>query len=47
MTIAEILEKIVSTLEDLEDAKEMKQASMIHEETVPWEIVKKDLNQKK
>ncbi len=43
MTIAEILERIVVLLEDLEDAKEMKQAKMIQEETISWNLAKSEL----
>lgn len=44
MTIAEILEKLVSMLEDIEDAKEIKQAKMIQEETISWNLAKLGLN---
>ncbi|MCI0555721.1 MAG: hypothetical protein L0287_32645 [Anaerolineae bacterium] len=37
-------EQIITLLEDLEDTEEMKQAKMVHEETIPWETVKKDLD---
>ncbi len=40
----DVWEEIVSMLEDLEDAEEMKQAKMVREETVPWDVAKKDLN---
>ncbi len=43
MTIAEILEKLVDILEDLEDAKEMKQARTIQEETISWKLAKLEL----
>ncbi len=43
MTIAEILEKLVSMLEDLKDAQEMQQAKIIQEETIPWELAKLEL----
>ena len=43
MTIAEILEKLVSMFEDLEDAKEMKQAKTIQEETISWNLAKLEL----
>ena len=39
-----VWEEIVSMLEDLEDAEELKQAKMVREETVPWDAVKKDLD---
>ncbi|MCC7188179.1 MAG: hypothetical protein IT312_05505 [Anaerolineales bacterium] len=44
MTIAEILEKLVSMLEDLEDAKEMKQAKIVQEETLSWDLAKSELH---
>jgi len=40
----DVWEEIVSILEDLEDAEEMKQAKMVSEETVPWDVAKKELN---
>ena len=40
----EIWEQIVTMLEDLEDAEEMKQMRAVSEETVPWNEVKKDLD---
>ncbi len=43
MTIAEILKKLVSMFEDLEDAKEMKQAKTIQEETISWNLAKLEL----
>ncbi len=39
-----VWEEIVSMLEDLEDAEELKQAKMVREETVSWDSVKKDLD---
>jgi hypothetical protein len=30
-------------LEDLEDAEELKQAKMVNEETIPWDVAKKEL----
>lgn len=44
MVDLDVWEEIVSMLEDLEDAEEMKQAKMVREETVPWDAAKKDLN---
>ena len=44
MVDLDIWEQIVSMLEDLEDAEEMKQAKMVHEETIPWNAAKKELN---
>ncbi len=44
MVDLDVWEEIVSMLEDLEDAEEMKQAKMIREETIPWDVAKKDLN---
>ncbi len=44
MVDLDVWEEIVSMLEDLEDAEEMKQAKMVREETVPWDVAKKDLN---
>jgi hypothetical protein len=44
MVDLDVWEEIVSMLEDLEDAEEMKQAKMVHEETIPWGIAKKDLD---
>jgi len=43
MTIAEILEKLISMFEDIEDAKEMRQAKMVQEETISWNLVKLEL----
>ena len=43
MTIAEILERIIMSLEDLEDAKELKQAKMVQEETLSWDLAKSEL----
>jgi hypothetical protein len=40
----DIWEQIVSMLEDLEDAEEIKQAKMVREETIPWKVAKKELN---
>lgn len=40
----DVWEEIVSMLEGLEDAEEMKQAKMVREDTVPWHAAKKDLN---
>ena len=40
----DIWDQIVSMLEDLEDAEEMKQAKMVREETIPWKVAKKELN---
>lgn len=44
MVDLDVWEEIVSILEDLEDAEEMKQAKMVREETTPWNVAKKDLN---
>ena len=43
MTIAEILERIIMSLEDLEDAKELKKAKMVQEETLSWDLAKSEL----
>ncbi|HLF74009.1 MAG TPA: hypothetical protein VI524_06675 [Anaerolineales bacterium] len=40
----DVWEQIVAMLEDLEDAEEMNQARSAHEETVPWNVAKKELN---
>jgi hypothetical protein len=39
----DVWEEIVSMLEDLEDAEELKQAKMVNEETIPWDVAKKEL----
>ena len=44
MVDLDVCEEIVTMLEDHEDAEEMKQAKMVREETVPWDVAKKDLN---
>jgi hypothetical protein len=44
MVDLDVWEEIVSMLEDLEDAEEMKQAKMVHEETVPWNVARKELD---
>jgi len=44
MVDLDIWEQIVVMLEDHEDVEEMKQAKMVHEETVPWNVAKKELN---
>ena len=44
MVDLDVWEQIITMLEDLEDAEEMKQARTVHEETVPWNIAKKDLD---
>ena len=44
MVDLEVWEQIVTMLEDLEDADEIKQTRAIREETVPWDVVKKDLD---
>lgn len=44
MVDLDVWDEIVSMLEDLEDAEEMKQAKMVREETVPWDTAKKELN---
>ncbi|RIK28656.1 MAG: hypothetical protein DCC56_15430 [Anaerolineae bacterium] len=43
MVDVDVWDEIVSMLEDIEDAEEMKQAKMIREESVPWEVVKKEM----
>lgn len=43
MVDVDVWDEIVSMLEDIEDAEEMKQAKMVHEESVPWEVVKKEM----
>ena len=44
MVDLDVWEQIVAMLEDLEDAEEMKQARTVHEETVPWNAAKRELN---
>jgi hypothetical protein len=44
MVDMDIWEQIVTMLEDFEDAEELKQARTIHEETIPWNEAKKDLD---
>ena len=44
MVDLDVWEQIVTILEDLEDAEEMKQARAVNEETVPWNEAKKELN---
>lgn len=43
MVDLDVWEQIVTMLEDLEDADEIKQKRAIREETVPWNVTKKDL----
>ncbi len=43
MVNVDVWDEIVSMLEDIEDAEELKQAKMVHEESVPWEVVKKEM----
>ncbi|MFZ5880336.1 MAG: hypothetical protein ACOY0R_13275 [Chloroflexota bacterium] len=38
-----VWEQIVTLLEDLEDAEDVKKARSIKEETIPWKTAKKDL----
>ena len=40
----DVWEQVVSLLEDVEDAEEIKKAHSVNEETVPWKTAKKDLN---
>jgi len=40
----DVWEQIVTLLEDVEDAAEIKQSRAVLEETVPWEVAKKELN---
>ena len=40
----EIWEEIVTLLEDVEDAEEMKKVRSLKEETIPWKTAEKDLN---
>ena len=40
----EVWEQIVTLLEDIEDAEEVKKARSLKEETVPWKTAKKDLD---
>jgi hypothetical protein len=40
----DIWEQIVTLLEDVEDAEEIKQARTLREETIPWETVKKEFD---
>jgi len=44
MVDLDVWEQIITMLEDLEDAEEMKQARTVREETVPWNIARKDLD---
>ena len=44
MVDLDVWEEIVSMLEELEDAEEMKQEKMVQEETIHWDIAKKDLD---
>lgn len=39
----EVWEQIVTLLEDIEDAEEIKQARSIKEEAIPWKTAKKEL----
>jgi hypothetical protein len=40
----EVWEQIVTLLEDVEDAEEVKKARSLKEETIPWKTTKKDLD---
>ena len=40
----EVWEQIVTLLEDIEDAEEVKKARSLKEETIPWKTAKKDLD---
>ncbi len=40
----DIWEQIVTLLEDAEDADEIKKARAVKEETIPWNIARKELN---
>ncbi len=40
----DIWDQILTLLEDVEDAEEIKQARALREETVPWDVAKKDLD---
>jgi hypothetical protein len=40
----DIWEQIVTLLEDIEDAEEIKQARTLREEIIPWETAKKELD---
>jgi hypothetical protein len=44
MVDLDVWEQIITMLEDLEDAEEIKQARTVGEEAVPWNIAKKDLD---
>ena len=44
MVDLDVWEQIITMLEDLEDAEEIKQARSVGEEAVPWNIAKKDLD---
>ena len=44
MVDLDVWERIITMLEDLEDAEEIKQARSVGEEAVPWNIAKKDLD---
>lgn len=40
----EVWEQIVTLLEDLEDAEEIRKARSVKEENIPWKKAKKDLD---
>ena len=40
----DVWEQIVTLLEDVEDAEEIKKARMVKEESIPWKTAKKELN---
>ncbi|MCL4530846.1 MAG: hypothetical protein M1282_15730 [Chloroflexi bacterium] len=43
MVDLDVWEQIVTLLEDIEDAEEIKKARAIKAETIPWKVAKKDL----
>ena len=43
MVNLDVWEQIVTLLEDIEDAEEIKKARAIKGETIPWKVAKKDL----
>ena len=43
MVDLDVWEQIVTLLEDIEDAEEIKKARAVKEETIPWKAAKKDL----
>jgi len=44
MVDLDVWEEILTMLEDAEDADEIQQARDVHEETIPWNTAKRDLD---